>query len=200
MTPTLVLASTSRYRQALLRRLDIPFDVVDPALDETPWQNAGLSPQAMCEALALAKAQAGADMYRPTNPSTSWILGGDQTAECGGTLLHKPGTRARAIEQLQRLQGREHRLWTSIVLWSPSTQTALSHTDVTRLWMRPLTAHQITRYLDADEPYDCAGSYKIEARGVALFTRIASDDPSAIEGLPLMALTTLLGQAGWELP
>ncbi len=190
---TLVLASTSSYRRVLLERLGVPFVAEAHACDERAVQQDGaLEEHAV--ALASAKAQSLAKKF-----PESYILGSDQIAEVGGTVLHKPGTKERACAQLAMLSGRTHRLLTAIALRGPdgSVQTAL---DVHTMHMRTLSAEEISRYVDADSPLDCCGSYKIECRGIALFERIDGADFTAITGMPLTRVSTLLRGVGFAIP
>lgn len=191
--PALILASTSPYRRALLERLGIPFTALAPSVDEDALKNPELSPQALAETLAEAKARSLAAQH----PDLV-ILGGDQTCACEGTILHKPGSRAAAIEQLAQLAGKTHELITAVCLVCGS-QVA-RHTDITRLTMRPLERDAIERYVDADQPWDCVGSYKLEQRGIALFEAIDSRDHTAITGLPLMAVAQMLRTFGFTVP
>lgn len=196
-TPDLVLASTSRYRRALLERLGLPFRAIAPACDEESLKDPALPPQQLAEHLALAKARS----LEPALPFAT-IIGSDQlaTVEVDGhwTILGKPGTRERAIDQLALLSGRTHLLVTAMVVIHRGA--VHRHTDLTRLAMRRLDRDALGRYVDADQPLDCAGAYKLEARGVALFERIDSADHTAITGLPLIALTRILSEVGYALP
>lgn len=189
----LVLASTSRYRRELLARLGLPFRAIAPACDEDALKVPGMAPEALAAKLALAKAES----LRAAEPGAV-IIGSDQIAALGDVVLHKPGTSANAEEQLAMLAGRTHALVTAVAIAHPGG--VLRHLDVTRLTMRPLAAEQIARYVAADAPLDCAGSYKLEARGIALFSRIESDDHSAITGLPLIAVTSMLASLGFTVP
>ncbi|MBA3845871.1 MAG: septum formation protein Maf [Planctomycetes bacterium] len=191
--PDLVLASTSPYRRHLLERLGLPFAAIAPACDEEALKRPELTPRALAESLALAKA----DSLAASHPDAA-IIGGDQVATIDGRILGKPGTPAKAAEQLALLAGRTHELITAIVVRHGGQ--AHAHTDVTRLTMRPLERAQIERYIAADRPLDCAGSYKLECRGIALFDRIESADHSAIVGLPLIALTRILAGLGFAIP
>lgn len=191
--PDLVLASTSPYRRELLARLGLPFRVVAPACDEEALKLPGLGAEALAARLARAKAES----LLATEPGAT-LIGSDQLVALGDTLLGKPGTRARAAEQLARLAGRTHLLVTAVAVLHDGR--VLEHLDVTRLSMRPLSREQIERYLTADAPLDCAGSYKLEARGITLFERIDAADHSAITGLPLIALTSLLASVGYPVP
>lgn len=191
--PALILASTSPYRRALLDRLGVPFTARAPACDEEALKDPALAPQALAEALAEAKARSIADQE-----PQAVVIGSDQVCEVEGRILGKPGTAERAVDQLLALQGREHRLVTAMTVIAPGV--VHSHTDVTRLRMRPLDRDALERYVARDQPLDCAGAYKLEAAGISLFERIASEDASAITGLPLLALTRILAGFGFRLP
>lgn len=190
----LVLASTSRYRQELLDRLRIPYLAVPHACDERATAPAGLGPVDVARRLARAKAESVADRH-----PGALILGSDQVVDVRGAILHKPGSRAEALEQLARLGGREHRLITAVALRAPdgSMDEAV---DVHVLRMRPLTAGERERYIDADQPLDACGSYKIEGLGIALFEDIRGHDFTAITGLPLMTVAAMLRRAGMAVP
>lgn len=197
MPSTLILASTSRYRRALLERLGVPFTALAPACDEEALKDPRLAPQALAEFLAEAKASSIA-VQQPQ----AVVIGSDQLAavEVDGrwTILGKPGTAAKAVEQLALLSGRTHVLITAMVVARGAERWR--HTDVTRLTMRPLERVALERYVAADQPLDCAGAYKLECRGIALFTAIDSADASAITGLPLLALTRILAGLGYAIP
>ena len=126
------------------------------------------------------------------------IIGCDQVVDVEGRILGKPGTLEAAVEQLSLLSGRSHRLVTAVCVWHEGQ--IHTHVDLTALTMRAMAAEAIARYLAIDQPLDCAGSYKLEARGITLFERIESDDHTAIIGLPLIALTTILKRCGYEIP
>lgn len=188
----LVLASTSAYRRELLQRLRLPFDCARPEVDETP--RPGESPPDLAVRLALAKAEDVAGR-RPG----AWVLGSDQVAEFDGQPIGKPGDRANAIAQLGAMSGREVRFLTALCLARAdhAPQQAL---DLTVVRFRELSPAEIERYVDAEQPYDCAGSFKSEGLGIALFEAIDSRDPSALIGLPLIATARLLRAAGYALP
>jgi septum formation protein len=199
--PELILASTSRYRAQLLERLGLPFRSRAPECDEEALKaklsprGAPLAPRELAARLALAKAES----LRALEPRAV-ILGGDQIAtRSDGAILSKPGSAERACEQLEGLAGRTHLLITSVVIVTPEGR-ALTHTDISRLTMRPLTRAAIARYVAADSPLDCAGSYAIERRGIALFARLKCADQTAITGLPLMAVTKMLVSLGYAIP
>ena len=191
--PPLVLASTSRYRRALLERLGLPFTTTAPACDEEALKDPRLKPQALAELLAEAKAASLAG----THPAAV-IIGSDQVCEVDGAILHKPGTVEGAVAQLLRLEGRAHRLITAMVVVHGARRWR--HTDVTTLVMRQQSAAALERYVVADQPLDCAGAYKLEQRGIGLFERIDSADHNAIVGLPLIALAGILREVGYQIP
>jgi len=191
----LILASTSPYRRALVERLGVPFRCIAPLIDEEELKaelnTAG--PRELAERLAMAKAISVA-----RNEPHATVIGGDQLVAFDGTILGKPGSSEQAVAQLQAMSGRSHELITALVVLRDNT--AHAHTNVTNLTLRPLTPSEIDRYVEADQPLDCAGSYRLEARGIALFERIDSDDHSAIVGVPLIALTTILRTIGFAIP
>lgn len=191
--PRLVLASTSRYRQELLARLGISFETTAPNVDESPA--AGEMPQALALRLACAKAQAAQAAF-----PDALIIGCDQVAAVGATLLNKPGTHARAVEQLKLMSGKQIAFFTALCLLNARTlqrQTAIVPVTV---HMRELSTGQIERYLQAERPYDCAGSARIEGLGITLVARLDGDDPNALIGLPLIKLCDMLRNEGVELP
>ena len=189
----LVLASTSRYRRELLSRLNTPFEVTAPAVDEAPLAAEG--PQALALRLARLKAQAVRNAW-----PDALIVGSDQVAVVNETILGKPGNFDRAAAQLKLMRGKPVHFHTALCVLNARTsreQTALVPVTV---HMRDYTDAQIERYLRADEPYDCAGSARIEGLGIALVARLEGDDPNALIGLPLIALCNMLRNEGWELP
>lgn len=190
--PELILASTSLYRRALMARLDIPFRCVAPRFDEGSIAHEGVEPRALAHTLARGKADSIAD-----DEPAATVIGCDQVVSFEGRILGKPGTHGRAVDQLESMSGKSHELITALVV--RRKDRVLAHTDVTRLWMRPLTRAELERYVSADRPADCAGSYKLEQRGIALFERIESADHTAITGLPLIALVTMLRELGFSL-
>jgi septum formation protein len=190
----LVLASTSRYRASLLERLGVPFTAVAPLCDEDALKD----PHLTLDHLALHLARAKARSLAPHHPG-SFVLGGDQVADLDGEMLDKPYTRAGAIGQLSRLSGRSHRLWTAIVLRAPDGDEQ-AHIDLHTIKLRHLSDEEIARYVDADQPLDCAGSYKIEGRGITLVEQIDGADFTAITGMSLIALTTMLRASGFSVP
>jgi septum formation protein len=189
----LVLASTSPYRRALLERLGVPFRTVSPQVDENAIKAGEFDPRVLAERLALAKATS----LCQAEPQAT-LIGSDQVAAFDGRAFGKPETEARAVEMLSAMAGKSHELITAVVVWHAGR--VVSHTDITRLTMRPLTRAEIERYVASDRPLDCAGAYKLEARGITLFERIESADHTAITGLPLLALTTILRDLGYRIP
>ena len=191
--PELVLASGSPYRKELLERLGLPFVVAPPELDEGP--RPGEAPAALALRLAEAKARAGAQRH-----PTALIIGSDQVAEFHGTAVGKPRDRAHAVQMLSAMSGRTIVFQTALALLNAANgrlQTAL--VDVASTF-RALDQPTIEVYLDRDQPYDCAGAVRIESSGIALFTRVASDDPTALIGLPLIRLTDMLLAEGVKVP
>jgi len=182
----LVLASTSRYRRALLERLGLPFEAAAPDYEEE--HDLGLSPDELVLELARRKAFSLAPRF-----PDALIVGSDQVAELEGEILLKPGTEARAREQLARLAGRTHRLLTGLAVHEPATGRTEQVLDVHEMCLRPLTGEQIADYVARERPLDCAGAYKIEGVGIALFEALRGEDYTAIIGLPLTRLVGLLG-------
>ena len=191
--PTLVLASTSRYRRELLARFGLPFDTSRPEVDETP------TPGERADALAARLGRAKALAVAAGLDRDAWVIGSDQAAEVEGRLLGKPGGRSAAIAQLQAMRGRRVRFHTSIALANADGRV-LEALDLTEVAMRDLDDGEIARYVDAEQPFDCAGSFKAEGLGITLFDAIESRDPTALIGLPLIATARLLRQAGFRLP
>lgn len=188
----LVLGSTSVYRRGLLSRLGLPFEVDRPEVDEAP--QAGEAPSALVERLAVEKALAVAGRW-----PGSWVIGSDQLAELDGAPLGKPGGRDAAEAQLASMSGRDVTFLTALALVQDDRVMPV-HLDRTIVRFRRLQAAEIARYVEAERPFDCAGSFKSEGRGVALFDAIESSDPTALIGLPLIATARLLREAGFAVP
>lgn len=187
--PSLILASTSRYRQELLARLRLPFNAVAPEVDETPLP--GEAPAALAERLALAKARAVAAAH-----PEAVVIGSDQVADLAGVALGKPGSHEAAQAQLRQMSGREVVFQTAVAVVARGL-AAIERAEV-RVRFRELSDAEIDTYLRADEPYDCAGSAKVESLGIALLEAVESDDPTALIGLPLIRTCRLLRRAGLE--
>lgn len=190
--PSLVLASGSPYRKMLLERLGLPFRTRSPEIDETP--HPGETPAALAERLARAKAEA------LLTERDALVIGSDQTVDCRGELAGKPGTRAAAAWQLRNQSGKSVDFHTGLCLLDTRTGEARTEVETVRVVFRTLTDGEIERYLDRDEPYDCAGSFKSESLGIALCERIDSRDPTTLVGLPLIRLAGMLRDAGIEVP
>jgi septum formation protein len=190
-TPRLILASTSRYRRELLARLRLPFDVLSPGVDEAPL--AGEAPAAQALRLALAKAQAVAGQA-----DDAVVIGSDQVADLDGQAIGKPGNHERALEQLMMMSGQRVVFHTAVAVVRRERGFERALLAPVTVRFRALRASEIERYLLIDEPYDCAGSAKSEALGVALLDSIDSDDPTALIGLPLIRTCALLREAGLD--
>lgn len=189
----LVLASGSSYRRILLDRLGVQYTVCPADIDETPLP--GELPVAIAKRLALEKARAVASRF-----PNHLIIGSDQVATIDGTTtLGKPLTHARAVAQLLELSGKRADFHTAVCLFNSSTDVARSAVVSTAVEFRPLSPAAIEAYLQTDGPYDCTGSARIESAGIMLVRRVASDDPSALIGLPLIALQDLLASEGVHL-
>ena len=191
--PPLVLASTSRYRRALLERLGLEFDCVRPDTDEAP--QAGEAPLDLVRRLARLKAESVA-AGRPA----AVVVGSDQAAVLGAEVLGKPGTVQRCIEQLRQSSGRQLVFLTAVHLVNGRTGAGESHVDRTVVRFRELGDREIERYVAAESPLDCAGGFKAEALGISLFERIESEDPTGLTGLPLIWLCGALRRAGIPVP
>jgi septum formation protein len=185
----LVLASGSRYRKELLGRLGLRFEVIPPDADETPV--AGEAPPETALRLSLLKAKALQQSH-----GDALIIGSDQVAESGGRIYGKPGNYDTALRQLRELSGKAVDFHTAVTLLDAATGKHESRLVPCRVVFRPLDDRLIQRYLEKEQPYDCAGAAKAEGLGIALVQRIQTDDPSALIGLPLIALTGMLERAG----
>lgn len=193
MSVRLVLGSTSRYRAELLRRLVAGFEQRAPGVDESP--RPGEAPRERALRLAVAKARAAGAELRD-----ALVIGSDQVAELDGRVLDKPGSAERAVEQLAACSGRSVRFHTALCLLDTRDGRAATHVDQTTVRFRALGHDEIVRYVEREQPLDCAGSFKCEGLGISLFERIDNEDPSALVGLPLIALARLLRAAGVALP
>ena len=190
--PRLILASTSRYRREMRSRFGLPFDAVAPGVDETPLD--GEAPLDLVQRLAAAKAAAVARAY-----PDACVMGSDQLAEFDGRVLGKPGTPERAIEQLRDMSGREVTFLTALCVMRGEHEVGVA-VDRTVVRFRTLSQAEVERYVEAEQPLDCAGSFKSEGRGITLFDAIETVDPTALIGLPLIATARLLRDAGFVLP
>jgi len=189
--PALILGSTSRYRRELLERLRMPFTIESPRVDETP--RAGERPADLAMRLALAKARDVASRW-----PAAVVIGSDQVADLDGGPVGKPGTHERAVAQLRSMSGKSVIFQTAVSMVRADTGFEASALVAVTVRFRPLDDAQIEHYLRAEQPYDCAGSAKSEALGIALLDAIESDDPTALVGLPLIKTCQLLRQAGLD--
>lgn len=189
---TVVLGSTSRYRRELLARLNVPFEVAAPDVDETPQPSE--APRTLALRLALAKARAVAARH-----PDAVVIGSDQVADLAGQPLGKPGTHERAVQQLRQMRGQTVVFQTALAVVCLATgfeQVDLAQVSVT---FRDLNDAEIETYLHIEKPYDCAGSAKSEGLGIALLESIDNDDPTALVGLPLIRTARMLRAAGVKL-
>ena len=189
----LLLASTSAYRRALLERLRLPFEAVDPGVEERRLP--GEAAVVLASRLAAAKAAAVAGSH-----PEAVVIGSDQVAALDEDVLGKPGDLSVAREQLQRCSGREVVFLTAVHVCGPGLGSGVRHVDATTVRFRALDIATIDRYLAAERPFDCAGSFRCEGLGIALFESLRSEDPTALVGLPLIATARALRQAGFAVP
>jgi len=185
--PPIILASTSRYRRELLARLQLPFTTRSPDTPEDPVE--GEAPGAMAARLALAKA-------RSIVAPGSLVIGSDQVASLDGRLLRKPGSPEVALAQLRAAQGKTVLFHTAVAVIATGSGKTLQHVDRTEVLFRRLDDAALERYVSLESPLDCAGSFKSEGLGVALFERISSEDPTALIGLPLIFVADALRRLG----
>lgn len=185
----IVLASSSAYRRELLKKLAIDFSCCPANVDETPRPHE--SPADLALRLSIEKALAVGSAY-----PAHLVIGSDQVAALAGEVLGKPGSRERAVAQLQRQSGRAVSFYTGLCVLDSASGQYFTALDRCEVHFKPLSLQQIEYYLDVDRPYDCAGSFKSEALGIALFDKICGEDPNALVGLPLIKLVGLLQQFG----
>lgn len=189
MTPSILLASTSPFRQALLHKLGLPFITAAPEVDETPQQ--GETAEALVTRLAVAKAQALAKMY-----PGHWIIGSDQVCLLDDQITGKPHTAENARAQLRAASGKAITFYTGLALFHPDTNQLLQCCEPFVVHFRMLTDAEIAGYVEKEQPLQCAGSFKSEGLGICLFDRLEGRDPNTLVGLPLIALNEMLQQAG----
>ena len=189
---SLVLGSTSPYRRELLQRLQIPFEIAAPEVDETP--HPGEAPRMLAQRLALAKARAVAHLF-----PDAVVIGSDQVADLSGTPLGKPGTHEKAVAQLRQMRGQTVVFQTAVSVVCMESGFEENSLAAVSVKFRDLTDIEIENYLRAEQPYDCAGSAKSEGLGITLLASIDSDDPTALVGLPLIRTCQMLRAAGIEL-
>jgi septum formation protein len=187
----LVLASTSPFRRELLAKLALPFETADPSIDETSLENE--TPEELVTRLAHAKAKAVAGHFED-----ALIIGSDQVAVIDGQILGKPGNHDRATQQLKAAAGRLVTFYTGLCVLDTATGRSEALCEPFSVHFRQLTDRQIDHYLIKEEPYNCAGSFKSEGLGIALFRKLEGDDPNTLVGLPLIRLVELLEKSGIE--
>jgi len=191
--PAIFLASSSPYRRGLLDRFLSEFEAVSPDLPEDNDQ--GLEPQALASHLARSKAEAVSAQARD-----ALIIGADQLAVLDGAVLGKPGNHQKAVEQLLTASGKSATFLTAVCMLDPVTHTRFEHVDTTTVHFREFDRRLAEAYLRLDEPYDCAGSFKLEGAGFVLFESVQTDDPTALIGLPMIWIADRLLQLGYLLP
>ncbi|MBW1213728.1 Maf-like protein [Pantoea allii] len=189
MTASILLASTSPFRQALLARLGLPFTVASPQTDETPLENERA--EALVTRLAIAKAQALAGSY-----PDHWIIGSDQVCVLDDVITGKPHTEANAEAQLRAASGNSVTFYTGLALYHPASERLMHCCEPFTVHFRTLTQQEIRAYIKKEQPLQCAGSFKSEGLGICLFDRLEGRDPNTLVGLPLIALTDMLREAG----
>ncbi|MDN4503348.1 Maf family protein [Alteromonadaceae bacterium BrNp21-10] len=188
----IVLASTSPFRKSLLEKLCIPFTTANPKVDETPLPSES-APQ-LVERLAMAKAKAVAEELQQ-----GWVIGSDQVAVIDHCILGKPKTHDNAIAQLRQCSSNKVTFYTGLCLYNAATNTSQSLVDTFSVHFKELSDYQIERYLLSEQPYNCAGSFKSEGLGIALFERLEGKDPNTLVGLPLIDLIALFKQQGIDI-
>jgi len=189
----LILASGSKYRSMLLQRLGLPFECFAPGIDEFALENE--SPLDRVERLSVAKAAAVS-----RNHPTAVVIGSDQMAVFESRAIGKPGNHQRAVEQLLSFSGQTIEFLTAVTVHSSATGFNETNVDRTRVVFRELDGAEIERYLQQEQPYDCAGAFKAESLGISLFRCIESEDPTGLIGLPLITTAAMLRRAGFALP
>jgi septum formation protein len=192
-TNSIVLASGSKYRKALLKRLAVPFKVWAPDVDESALR--GEQPRDTAVRLARIKAEAGGRQF-----TSSWIIGSDQVADLDGKAIGKPGTLEKARAQLRELSGHTVYFHTALCFWNARLERRHERLVTTDVAFRRLTDAEIDRYLEQEGAFDVAGSAKSEGLGISLLSRLGGDDPTALVGLPLIALSAMLRAEGFDVP
>lgn len=190
---SIVLASGSKYRKGLLKRLGHPFKVWAPDVDESPLP--GELPRDTAVRLARLKAEAGGREF-----TNAWIIGSDQVADLDGRPIGKPGKLENARRQLRELSGHTVLFHTALCVWNPRIERRHERLVTTDVTFRRLTESEIDRYLEQEGAFDVAGSAKSEGLGISLLSRLGGDDPTALVGLPLIALSAMLRAEGFDVP
>ncbi len=187
----LILASTSPYRRMLLDQHGIPYQAVAPLCDEESIKDPTLNAQDLTLKLAKAKAESLKSQF-----PHDYIIGSDQVLSFKNFIFGKPKTKEKALEQLMQLQGETHQLVTSLFVQAP--HKSWSHIEIVSLTMHSWTEQELTKYIESDLPLDCAGSYKLEKKGLLLFKKIIAEDYESIIGLPLLKLIHFLKDDGYQ--
>lgn len=190
---SIVLASGSRYRSELLGRLGLEFEAWAPDIDESPL--AGEQPRDTAVRLARAKAEAAARRF-----GRAWVIGSDQVADLDGRAIGKPGSRENAVKQLREVSGHSVLFHTALCVYHARLDRRHERLVTTEVAFRRLTRAEIDRYLDREPAFDCAGSAKSEGLGISLLSRLGGEDPTALIGLPLIALSAILRAEGFDVP
>jgi MAF protein len=188
---TLVLGSTSPFRKSILEKLNLPFDCAKPNIDETAF--AGEPPQALVERLAIEKARAVAEEF-----PDALIIGSDQVAVCEGEILGKPHNFENGVKQLTKFSNKAVTFYTGLCVLNSANNQVASLIEPFIVHFNELSHADIERYLKAEQPYNCAGSFKSEGLGICLFKKLEGDDPNTLIGLPLIKLVALLKQHGLD--
>lgn len=186
---TLVLGSTSPFRKTILEKLQLPFHCAKPNIDETEEENE--CPQVLVERLAIEKAKAVRKEY-----PNALIIGSDQVAVCEGEILGKPHNFDNAVVQLSKFSGKSVAFYTGLCVYDSEKEKAISLVEPFTVHFNQLSQEDIKNYLNAEQPYNCAGSFKSEGLGICLFSKLEGDDPNTLIGLPLIKLVALLKQQG----
>ena len=181
----IILASASPFRKAQLEKLNIKFKAEPPLINEDDFKSNFEHPVKLCETLAFEKANSLLSKY-----PNHLIIGADQLVELDSKILGKPSTKENALKQLMQMSGKTHTLITSVCVLTKDSKK--EHTDITKLTMKSLKEKELQKYIDFDNPLNCAGSYKIECAGLSLFSKVESKDHSAIIGLPMISLIEFL--------
>lgn len=194
----LILASTSPFRKSQLERLGVTFSTESPQVDEDQFKTEIITPNELAKQLAFEKANAVLQSSLTTHDKDFCIIGGDQVLAFQNEILGKPGSFKNACLQLEKLQGKEHQLITSICLLTKDQK--IEHTSIAKMQMRSLTSEEIKSYIEKDQPLGCCGSYMLEEAGITLFESIHTEDYTSIIGMPLIFMTTALRELGFQIP
>lgn len=193
----MILATESKYKQSVLKKLGIPFLAISPNIDESTRENE--TPDELVIRLAKEKALEIAHSHSDAYHSSAYIVAADQIACFEQDILGKPGNKEKAFEQLRRFSGNKVDFLTGLALYDPNTHDTYTLVEKYSVHFKPLSDDDISHYLDLEQPYDCAGAFKSEGIGILLFSKLEGRDPNALVGLPLIALAELFNKAGINL-